>query len=115
VGCFVYSPVSQARANSLPDPVDPELAHARRDELMALQADISHARLARRIGSRCTVLVDEVNGAEIVARSAGESPDVDGVVRLPATEGVAVGDRLSVEITGCDAYDLTATLLEFEP
>ncbi len=58
VGCFAYSPVEGAAANALPDPVAPELQEARRERFMAAQARISAARLARKVGTTQTVLID---------------------------------------------------------
>src|SRR5512139_908290 len=60
VGCFTYSPVEGAAANALPDPVPEEMKEERRARFMGLQEKISRARLARKIGKRMTVLVDEV-------------------------------------------------------
>lgn len=112
VGCFIYSPVTGARANDLPEPVDSGLAQARFDELMAVQAEISHTRLRQRVGRECKVLIDEVTEAGAVGRSASESPDVDGVIHLPGVTGIQPGDLVKVEITACDTHDLTASLIE---
>ena len=81
VGCFVYSPVSGARANDLPDPVDPLLAQERLEELMQVQAEVSEGRLRNRVGSQTEVVIDEVEGDSALARSYAESPEVDGVIR----------------------------------
>jgi ribosomal protein S12 methylthiotransferase len=40
-----------------------------------------------------------------VARHAGQAPDVDGVVLLPAG-AAAIGEFATVRITGADEYDL---------
>ena len=58
VGCFAYSPVDGAAANALPDPVPDEVKEERRARFMAVQAQISAARLARRSAQTMTVLVD---------------------------------------------------------
>src|SRR5205085_2632600 len=46
VGCFSYSPVEGAAANTLPDPVPEELKEQRRRRFMEKQAKISAAKLA---------------------------------------------------------------------
>ena len=51
VGCFAYSPVDGAAANALPDPVPEDVKEERRARFMAVQATISAARLARRVGA----------------------------------------------------------------
>ncbi|MAF07770.1 MAG: 30S ribosomal protein S12 methylthiotransferase RimO [Acidiferrobacteraceae bacterium] len=111
VGCFVYSPVSGARANDLPDPVDASLAQQRYAALMQVQAEVSKARLQNRVGSQCVVVIDEVDGDGALGRSYAESPEVDGVIRLSDTAGLAVGQRVEVKITGYDAHDLSASVL----
>ncbi|MFB0950016.1 MAG: 30S ribosomal protein S12 methylthiotransferase RimO, partial [Halioglobus sp.] len=50
VGCFQYSPVKGARANDLPNPVADELKQERWERFMALQQDISAAKLQTKIG-----------------------------------------------------------------
>jgi ribosomal protein S12 methylthiotransferase len=108
VGCFVYSPVEGASANALPDHVPSEVAENRQRRFMELAARISAARLARRVGTRMRVLVDEVSANGAVARSPGDAPEIDGVVRVAKPGKCKVGDFIEVEITGADQYDLTA-------
>ncbi len=108
VGCFRYSPVAGAAANALPDPVPEELKQERYERFMEVAAAISASRLAARIGSRTRVLVDRVEDGMAIARSAAEAPEVDGVVRLADPGRLRAGDQVEVEITGADAYDLTA-------
>ena len=64
VGCFAYSPVDGAAANALPDPVPVEVREDRRARFMAVQEKISAGRLARRVGSTITVLVDGHEGRD---------------------------------------------------
>ena len=112
VGCFVYSPVSGARANDLPDPVDPLLAQERLEELMQVQAEVSEGRLRNRVGSQTEVVIDEVEGDSALARSYAESPEVDGVIRVAGAGAFSPGQRIDVKITGYDAHDLNAETLD---
>jgi ribosomal protein S12 methylthiotransferase len=57
------------------------------------------------------VLVDRVQGGEAVARSAGDAPEIDGVVRLPASAATRPGEFVDVEIIAADTYDLRARLV----
>ncbi|TAK54643.1 MAG: 30S ribosomal protein S12 methylthiotransferase RimO [Gammaproteobacteria bacterium] len=111
VGCFRYSPVAGAAANALPDPVPEELKQERYERFMELAATISASRLAARIGSRTRVLVDGVEDRLAIARSAAEAPEIDGVVRIADPGTLRPGDHAEVEITGADAYDLSARRL----
>lgn len=108
VGCFQYSPVDGARANELADPVSDDIKEDRFHRFMQLQADISRDKLAAKIGSRQTVLVDNITDDQIIARSMSDAPEIDGLVYLPLTEGVKVGTRIDVTITDSDDYDLFA-------
>jgi ribosomal protein S12 methylthiotransferase len=116
VGCFAYSPVSGAAANDLPDAVADEVKEQRRERFMAEQARISAARLARRVGSACEVLVDEVVPARgrapatAVARSSAEAAGIDGVVRIEGARGIVAGTFVPVSITGTNEHDLAARL-----
>jgi ribosomal protein S12 methylthiotransferase len=110
VGCFAYSPVEGAAANALPDPVPEEVKEERRARFMEVQARISAAKLARRVGRTLTVLVDEVRPDGVaVARSAADAPEIDGVVWIEEARSLKPGDFASVRVTGADEHDLHAT------
>lgn len=108
VGCFKYSPVEGAKANDLADPVPEEVKEERYHRFMQLQAEISRNRLQSKIGSLQTVLVDEITDEQIIARSKSDAPEIDGLVYLPLTAGIKVGDLIDVTITDSDDYDLYA-------
>ncbi|HXZ50674.1 MAG TPA: 30S ribosomal protein S12 methylthiotransferase RimO [Burkholderiales bacterium] len=110
VGCFAYSPVEGAAANELPDPVPEELKEERRARLMALQADISRARLAAKVGRRLRVLVDEVDGSAALARSSADAPEIDGVVRVRDGGKLRPGDFAEVVVEQALEHDLAARL-----
>mgnify|MGYP006273763753 CR=1 FL=1 len=107
VGCFAYSPVEGAAANALPDPVPEAVRESRRERLMALQADISAARLARWVGRELEVLVDAAGPEGSIARSPMDAPEIDGSVRLPG-HVLPVGEFARVRIVASDAHDLRA-------
>ena len=108
VGCFAYSPVDGAAANRLPDPVPEEIKEERRARFMAAQEKISAARLQRKVGRTCTVLVDEVGNGEAIARSSADAPEIDGNVFIRKPKGLAAGDLVDVRITKADSHDLWA-------
>jgi ribosomal protein S12 methylthiotransferase len=110
VGCFAYSPVEGARANELPGAVDAGLREERRARLMQLQEKISARRLKRKVGKVLDVLVDEVAPGGAVARSAGDAPEIDGVVHVEGAGKIAPGDRLRVKVHRSDAHDLWARM-----
>jgi ribosomal protein S12 methylthiotransferase len=107
VGCFEYSPVEGAAANSLPfAPVPAEVKQQRRARFMELAATISAKRLAAKVGRKEQVLVDRIEDGVALARTRGDAPEIDGVVRIRGAAKVAVGDWLDVNITKAGAYDL---------
>ena len=111
VGCFTYSPVEGATANGLPNPVPEEVKEARKARLMALQAEISAERLARKVGQTLTVLVEALTAGGALARSYADAPEIDGIVSVQGKRAMKAGEFLTVKITGSDAHDLTAKLL----
>ncbi len=108
VGAFAYSPVEGAAANALPDAVPEELKEDRLERFMAVQAEISAARLRRRIGRRLQVLVDSVEAGTAIARSSADAPEIDGVVRIRDGAGLRPGQFTEVVIEAADAHDLDA-------
>ena len=61
-----------------------------------------------RVGSRCRVLIDSVERGAATARSAGEAPEIDGIVRVRGASKLKVGEFAQVEITAAGTYDLEA-------
>ncbi len=108
VGAFAYSPVDGAAANALPGALPEEVREERRARLMAHQEDISTRRLERRIGRTIEVLVDDVDGEGAIARSAGDAPEIDGVVYVTDGHDLEPGEFVTVRITDCDVHDLFA-------
>jgi ribosomal protein S12 methylthiotransferase len=106
VGCFKYSPVEGAAANALPGHVPPAVQEERYARFMELAAAISERRLKARVGRRLRVLVDSVKDGAAVARSEGDAPEIDGVVRIADAGRIRAGEFTDVEIVGSTAYDL---------
>lgn len=111
VGCFAYSPVKGAAANDLPDSIPEEVKQERLARFMAHQAEISSARLQRRIGRTETVLVDEVVEEGAVARSKADAPEIDGQVFIDGATHLKVGDFVNVVLEEADEYDLWGQLV----
>lgn len=108
VGAFKYSPVEGARANDVAAHVAPEVQEERLARFMEVAQRISAARLAARVGREEQVLVDGIEGNVAIARSRGDAPEIDGIVRVKRGGKLVVGDFVRVKITGADDYDLEA-------
>jgi ribosomal protein S12 methylthiotransferase len=108
VGCFRYEPVTGAAANELPNAVPSELTEERWHRLMSAQQAISRERLAEKIGRQIEVVVDAIDDEQLIGRSAGDAPEIDGSVFLPLNDETRVGDRVTAVVDDADAYDLWA-------
>src|SRR5690348_16460705 len=110
VGAFAYSPVEGARANELPDAVPEELKEDRLERFMEVQAEISAAKLQKKIGRTLAVLVDEVGADGAIARSMADAPGIDGLVRIADGKSLRAGQFVDVRVTEASAHDLEASL-----
>ncbi len=112
VGCFQYSAVDGASANSLPDPVPEDVKQSRWDRFMAHQQAISQARLALKIGKTMDVLIDEVDEDGAIGRSYANAPEIDGNVFVDSDKPLTPGQLVRVTVTDADEYDLYATVVD---
>jgi ribosomal protein S12 methylthiotransferase len=80
VGCFAYSPVKGAKANTLDNPLPDEIRENRRIEFMKIAEEVSTQKLKRYIGKRLRILVDSVNKDGGVGRTFADAPEIDGLV-----------------------------------
>ncbi|MEO9079682.1 MAG: 30S ribosomal protein S12 methylthiotransferase RimO [Rhodanobacter sp.] len=110
VGAFAYSPVDGAKANELPDPVSEELKEDRLEQFMAVQAEISAAKLQGRIGRTIKVLVDEAAVDGAVARSSADAPEIDGTVLIADGQKLKPGQFVEVVVESASEHDLHARL-----
>jgi ribosomal protein S12 methylthiotransferase len=111
VGCFQYSAVEGAAANALGAAVPATVKEERYQRFMETAGRISAARLQTRVGRHCRVLVDAIEDDVAIARSAGDAPEIDGVVRVRGGSKLKVGEFAEVEITAAGTYDLEARSL----
>jgi ribosomal protein S12 methylthiotransferase len=110
VGAFAFSPVDGAKANALPDPVDEDVKQERLERFMATQAQISAARLRRKIGTTLTALVDQADADGAVARTSADAPEIDGVLRIRNGQKLKPGQFVDVRIEATDEHDLIGAL-----
>jgi len=111
LGCFTYSPEEGTAALGIDGVVDPEVAAARAERLLEIQGEVSRARLAARVGTVETVLVEGESAESdllLAGRTRGMAPEIDGVVYLTDAEGEPpnAGEIVEVEITDSHDHDL---------
>ncbi|MFV2055847.1 MAG: 30S ribosomal protein S12 methylthiotransferase RimO [Thiohalomonadales bacterium] len=111
VGCFTYSAVDGAAANSLSDAVDEDIKQQRLETLMHLQASISREKLTRHIGKRLQILVDRLEPNGLFGRSYADAPEIDGLVEVIHAPGdISVGDFIDVDVIDANDHDLIAKM-----
>ena len=111
-GCFAYSPVEGATANALDNPVPVAIREERRAQFMAKAEAISVKRLAKKIGKRIQVLIDRVDESGGIGRTAGDAPEIDGLVRVLApskpSKRYRAGEIIKVTVISSQGHDLIA-------
>jgi len=112
VGCFAYSPVEGATANDLDGALPDEVREDRRKRFMKAQQKISRRRLKRHVGSVQRVLVDGAGPEGAIARTAGDAPEIDGVVHVAPHPSLKAGQFATVAIEAADAHDLFGRVIE---
>ena len=113
VAFFPYSPEEGTAAVALDGRVPARTARARVERLQELQERLLAGTQASWLGRRLEVLVERVDGDGAEGRSFREGPESDGIVRVPALTGAAVGDYVEVEVTAADGAELLARPLRF--
>ena len=110
VGCFTYSAVDGATANELEGAVPEEVKRERQERFMALQAEISAAKLKAKIGQTHQVIIDEVDEEGAIGRTQADAPEIDGLVFLNGETELMPGDMITAKIFQADEHDLWAEL-----
>ncbi len=112
VGCFQYENVAGARSNDLPDHVPADIKQDRWDRFMEKAQAISEAKLAQKVGQTLQVLVDDIDEDGIATcRTKADAPEIDGNLFIDeGTDGLNVGDLVTVEVDEAGEYDLWGML-----
>jgi ribosomal protein S12 methylthiotransferase len=81
---------------------------------MAKAEAISVNRLKSQVGKRISILVDQVSEAGGFGRTAGDAPEIDGIVRIlpisKPSKRYRVGDFVRGTIVDTQGHDLIAQL-----
>jgi ribosomal protein S12 methylthiotransferase len=113
LGAFQYSFEPGTPAESLGDPLLPEVKQERYDRLMALQQPISLEKNQDLVGSTLPVLVEGRGDGLALGRSYRDAPEIDGMVIIEGQP--PLGEIVPVRITGAMAYDLSGSLVPQAP
>jgi len=114
LGVFTYSKEEDTPAAKMPGQVLEETAQRYRDELMALQQEVSIDKSADMVGDTIEVMVEGYIAEDdtYVGRSYKDAPNVDGMVFFSCDRELMSGDFVKVNISGSTEYDLVGTIVE---
>ena len=100
LGVFTYSQEEGSRAAKMEGQLPAKVKTARYKKAMKLQQRIAREISEAQVGKTLRALVDQ----PLVARAAGDAPDIDG--RILLSKPAPVGEFIQVQITGTQVYDL---------
>jgi ribosomal protein S12 methylthiotransferase len=104
VGVFAYSPEDGTPAASLPDQIPDEHRTERAQRLRDAADAAGFARAEALVGTVQRVLVEGDEEGELVGRTCGQAPEVDGLTVLDFA--APVGQFVDVRIIDAAGYDL---------
>ena len=109
-GCFAYSPVEGAAANELDHPVPQAIREERQARFMEVAETVSTKRIKRLVDQRIRFLVDRLDDQGGIGRSAGDAPEIDGLVRIlppsKPSKRYRVGDFIKATVIQTQGHDL---------
>ena len=113
LGVFPYSAEEGTKAAEMDGQITEEVKESRRDEIMALQQEISADKAASRIDDEMSVLIEGYLYEDdiYIGRTYMDAPMVDGNVFVRAEEELISGDIVPVRITGANEYDLMGDVI----
>lgn len=113
VGCFVYSDEADAPSHLFKEKVERQTAEKRREFLMAVQKDITHAINMSFVGRELDVLVEgycRESGLLLCSRTKFQAPEIDGITYI--NKGFSdAGAITRVKITKVLEYDLLGEIV----
>ena len=109
-GCFAYSPVEGVAANELDHPVPQAIREERQARFMEVAETVSTKRIKRLVDQRIRILVDRLDDQGGIGRSAGDAPEIDGLVRIlppsKPSKRYRVGDFIKATVIQTQGHDL---------
>jgi ribosomal protein S12 methylthiotransferase len=109
LGVFTYSAEEGTPSPTYPDQVDPDVAAERAARVQEAQDAIAWERAAKLVGTETEVLVDGPSADSAFhweGRTAGQAPEIDGVVYLRGARDFTPGHFARVRVAEVDGYEL---------
>ena len=112
LGVFAYSQEDGTPAAKMKGQLDEQEKQRRAQIAMELQAKISEENAIKRIGRKCTALIEyPVDEGVYAARTYAEAPEIDGLFYVKSPKELIIGDFVEAKITGVMDYDMIGEIL----
>lgn len=112
LGVFAYSQEDGTPAAKMKGQLDEQEKQRRAQIAMELQAKISEENAKKRIGRKCTALIEyPVDEGVYAARTYAEVPEIDGLFYVKSPKELIIGDFVEGKNTGVMDYDMIGEIL----
>ena len=112
LGVFEYSKEEGTKAASLDEQISDSIKEERKNEIMAIQSEISAEILSKNIGKRLEVLIEEeVDEENYVGRTYMDSPEIDGVTYVHSAKNLEMGSFVQIDVVDSLDYDLVGEII----
>lgn len=110
LGVFTYSQEDDTYAHILGDPISADEKESRKQQVMALQKEISYQKNLDKIGTKVKALIEEEVNGEYQGRTEADAPEVDNEIFIRSTRPLPLGEFVEVEIEDASEFDLFASI-----
>ena len=112
LGVFEYSKEEGTRAASLDEQIFDSIKEERKNEIMAIQSEISAEILSKKIGKKLEILIEEeVDEENYIGRTYMDSPEIDGVTYVHSDKNLEIGSFVQVNVVDSLDYDLVGEII----
>lgn len=112
LGVFEYSKEEDTRAASLDEQISDSIKEERKNEIMAIQSEISAEILTKKIGKKLEVIIEEeVDEENYVGRTYMDSPEIDGVTYVHSAKNLEMGSFVQIDVVDSLDYDLVGEII----
>jgi len=109
LGVFKYSREEDTAAANFRGQISDQIKSERYNKIMEIQQEIAYNNNQKLLNKEIEVIVDEVDGSNVLARTEYDAPEVDNQVYIPA-KNIRVGDIVRCNIREAYEYDLIGEL-----
>jgi len=112
LGAFIYSREEGTAAYNLPGQLPQAVKQERFDLIMRAQQEVAAGHNREMLGEVIEVLVEEAQDGVYLGRTAGDAPEVDGLVYVNSKKRLSAGQFIKAKVTDYLEYDLVAEVLK---